>query len=155
MARKLIIIVAISLFLAACKKAPPSYDQRSPEATLKSFEQAVNAKRIPADLRRFTANPHEISTWKLRCKTAGGCVKASFQIVGPVVTTAERELLYVDYFVVGANGSTVIRGQRSPIYFEPAGSRWLIKQFGDQIVAKPKAPRHDAGPSASPDGSSP
>ena len=111
--------------------------------------------RLPMLMKESQSSPRFKLTWKLRCKTAGGCVKASSQIVGPAVATGERELLYVDYFVVGANGSTVIRGQRSPIYFEPTGSRWLIKQFGDQIVAKPRAPRHDAGPRASPDGSSP
>ena len=147
MGRHTLMVIAIALQLAACKRAT-SYDQSTPEATLQSFARAVNDKRIPADLRRFVANPHEISTWQLRCRTAGGCVKASFQIIGSGVAAADREVRYVDYFVVGGDGSTLIRGQRSPIYFEPAGDRWLIKQFGDQITSKPKARPRDAGSGA-------
>ena len=134
--------------ICGCKKKP-TYDLSSPEATLASFEKALDQERIPEDISTFVNNPREIASWKLRCRTRG-CSSGTFEVLKRERVADYTAVLIVDYTVQGKGGSTVMRGQQSPIRFAREESRWLIEQFGKQIKAPAKrrsaAGARDAAP---------
>ncbi len=152
--RVAVIGLAVALFVPGCKRRP-HYDLHTPKATLASFEEALNNGHIPRDLRKFVNNPHELELWRLRCQTHG-CAKGKFEVdeTGPVAD--DRVVLYADYEVTGADHATLLEGHHAPIYFELAGDRWLIRQFGDHLRPTSELPSHqptapgDGGPAAPP-----
>jgi hypothetical protein len=143
-----LLVAALAAALPCGCSRRPSYDRHSPEAALRSFERAVDQGDIPRDLREFIANPAELASWELRCQIHG-CASADFTITGTGPAADDRVVLYADYSVVGADRATLMRGRRSPIYFELAGDRWLIEQFGDQIQPAPR-PQPTPAPGADP-----
>lgn len=145
---RLCLALGLALAIGGCKKKP-SYDLGSPEATLASFETAVDEGRIPEDLSTFVSNPRELAAWKLRCRTRG-CTQASFKVIKQEKVADYSAVLLVDYHVEGNDGGTVIRGKASPIQFAREEGRWYIEQFGTYVTAskhrKPARAARDAGP---------
>jgi len=144
-------IAGLLLCICGCKKKP-TYDLSSPEATLASFEKALDQERIPEDISIFVSSPREIASWKLRCRTRG-CSGGTFKVLKRDRMADYTAVLIADYTVQGKGGSTVMRGQRSPIQFAREDSSWLIEQFGKQIKAparrRPAASARDAAPAPS------
>ena len=143
------LVLGLALASGGCKRRP-SYDLSSPEATLASFERALDEGRIPEDLHVFMSSPRELASWKLRCRTRG-CTGASFTSVKRTRMADYTAVLRIDYHVRGKGGATVMRGRDSPVHFAREENRWLIEQIGEYIVApRPPAPARDAGATPSP-----
>ncbi len=145
---RLCLALSLALAVAGCKKKP-SYDLSSPEATLASFEKAIDSGRMPEDLATFVSNPREVAAWKLRCRTRG-CTEASFKVIKRDKVADYSAILLVNYHVEGKDGGTVIRGKSSPIQFAREENRWYIEQFGKYVTASGHRGRvrkaRDAGP---------
>lgn len=141
----ILVLVAAAVALTGCKKKR-TYDRSSPEATLASFFDAINNKRIPADLEQFIAEPKELHLWRFRCKDQR-CRSGTFRITNVGERTEYSVLLYVDFVVHGKDGGSTTRGQRSPIALEKRGARWFIKRVGRKLGApkKPERVGRDGG----------
>jgi hypothetical protein len=148
---RLCLALSLALAVGGCKKKP-SYDLGSPEATLASFEKALDSGRIPEDLATFVSSPREVAAWKLRCRTRG-CVAGTFKIVKQEHVADYTAVLLADYRVEGKDGGIVMRGKSSPIHFAREEGRWYIEQFGEYVTAprtrRPAPNARDAAPEQS------
>ena len=140
-----VVVLGLGLALCACGKRAPSYDRDTPEATVREFFRALNARRIPEDLDRFFIDDNEIAAWRLRCEHRG-CAAGVLEKLRVVEQFDYRAVIEIDYSVRGEHGAPVMKGTASPVQLTREGGRWYIVQMGKRItVPTHAAPAQDAG----------